>query len=237
MATPICLCQVVLPDINGLPKDEIVNTFAFGAAVTNPIGPLTNFYIVQGASSANALSWWIGNSRSRVANACQIRLYQLTDHLHGEPHGSPLQVASFTLPAPRTPSNVPSQVAVSVFAVAGANPGVPGVAETVKSTEAAIDQGAPPTHGATSRPAARNRAHIQFGPLVAEAADPTGHVTSALVTDLAGACQDLLAAMPQWSVWSRMDGLLKPVTRGWVDRSFGTVRRRKEPSTGRLAWP
>lgn len=37
-------------------------------------------------------------------------------------------------------------------------------------------------------------------------------------------------------VYSRVDGLIRPITSGWVDNEFDTQRRRQRDATARTEW-
>jgi hypothetical protein len=236
----VTLVEAILADVGGLPKDEVVNTFVFDKAevAADLTLAIDGFYRTLGAGGNFFLAHWLGNSRLRGPGGLTIKCYDITAHLDGSPHGGPFNTTAFAaLPASASATNLPSQCAVSVYGVAAPPTSLVGVSATVPSTEAAIDQGAPATHAIVTRPMARRRAHIQFGPLIAEGVDATGHVSSNLVSDLKFAAAQLLSSFPSWAVWSRRDAAVHRIVSGWVDRTVHTVRRRTEPSTGRLFFP
>lgn len=237
MPVPATLAVVILPDVDGLPKDEVINTFVFGAGADDIVTHLKAFYNDTAAGATNPLAYYISSSRNRATDVCKIEEYDITGHLDGSPHGGPYAIESFTLGGPASAICLPSQNAVSAFAVAAPAVGL-GSSETVPSDERARDEGAPASYTAISRPQARRRSHIQFGPLVANVStESTGHVSNLLRNDLGRALNALFVAATFWSVWSRRDAALYPITHGWVDSSVHTVRRRTEPTIGRTLWP
>jgi hypothetical protein len=77
------------------------------------------------------------------------------------------------------------------------------------------------------------RGRIYFGPLDTTVVDSDGRPSSAFVTKLAGAGGALIDSIANdvsstmlWVVYSPTTSALVPVTNGWVDNSFDTVRRR-----------
>lgn len=114
------LAVVEMPMRSGLPKDKVVNTFAIGeqASVRGTDVPalktaLKRVYTTATAGSGGQpLGGWLGPQLSRVANACQIKLYDLNGHLDGSPHGSPFDIDSFTLAASLGNDPMPEEVAL-----------------------------------------------------------------------------------------------------------------------------
>src|SRR3954452_14530677 len=115
------LAVVELPSRSGLPRDKVVNTFAFAEDVsvrgTNAqdahyITALTNLYTQPSSLGALKIGELLSIGLSRTAGAVAIKLYDITGHLDGSPHGSPRTIGSFTLPtANATGVAVPEEVA------------------------------------------------------------------------------------------------------------------------------
>lgn len=84
----------------------------------------------------------------------------------------------------------------------------------------------------------RGRLYIPFPVLMAQdGVAPAGRPTStarASVGALAPIFQDLGGPDVDWSVYSKKDGVARPVTNWWVDDEFDTVRSRGQRATMRL---
>lgn len=237
MTTSPLLVRATIPDVSGIAADAATAQFVFASA--GPVAcevAVIGFYTTMNTSQA--MGGYFGQSRSRVANACTVQTYELDGFLHGEPHGSPISVQQFTLPA-GAPTEAPDQCAV-VLAYHGILSALPehGAFATRPSDEKAIDEGAPATHSAKTRPRAELRGRQFFGPLSMQAIDTTsGDVTSTFVTDAKQALIRLAADAVAWAVWSRVGGLVTPIIGGWIDQELGVVRRRTDKTRTKLAWP
>src|SRR3954452_15961247 len=102
------LAVVELPSRSGQPRDKVVNTYAIAEDATVRgtssqdamyVAALTTLYTAASPLGALKLGELLGLSLSRAANAASIKLYDITGHLDGSPHGSPRTMANFTLPA------------------------------------------------------------------------------------------------------------------------------------------
>lgn len=84
---------------------------------------------------------------------------------------------------------------------------------------------------ASGFPQARRRGRVFIGPLLLNTSS-VGRPTTTIVTALAGAGDalktsvDAITGDVAWAVWSQVDQAAVPVTDGWVDNAFDTVRRR-----------
>jgi hypothetical protein len=92
--------------------------------------------------------------------------------------------------------------------------------------------------------AARRRGRVYIGPLSDNAREGGGdpQVASAARIALAQDADDLLTASNasadwSWGVYSRTDGILRPVVAGWVDDAFDVQRRRGLEPTTRSTYP
>lgn len=115
------LAVVELPLRSGLAKDKVVNTWAIAEA--NGHAGLEDDYATAIAdiyrlNDAVVLGATLGSTMSpgldRSANACSVKLYDITNHLDGSPHGSPYHVMSFTLPATAAVDPMPEECAICV---------------------------------------------------------------------------------------------------------------------------
>jgi hypothetical protein len=123
-----------------------------------------------------------------------------------------------------------------------------GATASLPSSDQAIDEGAPASHTGVTRPKARDRGRIYFGPVTSGAVTvtsgtPGGTVDSAFKVNLIAAFKDLAAAVsaatPSSSlvVWSRRAAGVKPVAFLYVDEGSTYQRRREDDTLNRVhAW-
>lgn len=228
MTTPV-LATVRLASLTGNPADDADNDFAFevttlnSATADNLATALASFYntvqVIPGTdySVANFLSSVI----SRAANAATIDFYDLTGHLNGSAHASPVFTRNFTVGAiaAGSPIDLPAEVAVCL------------------SFHADLT-GIPEKSGAT-RPAARRKGRVFIGPLNNFSQTGVPVVVGAPIRDaLAAAAITLSDAVgASQRVWSRTGAALYgPIVGGWIDNAFDTQRRRGEAYTARTLW-
>lgn len=219
------LASVVFSHRSGLVEDQVVNNFAFITAGTPATSGelsdistvLESFYNDVHGAMTNSLATYLAPSISR-SELPQIRHFQLDGHLDGTAHGSPVRTDVLTsLDATGLSTGLPAEVAccLSFHASYGGDPEFSG----------------------TSRPRARDRGRIYFGPLISSLANTdgtTGRVKPAasLIGDLVLAGQFLRDdADTRWCVWSRAAARLVDVTTVWVDDAWDTQRRRGEKAT------
>jgi hypothetical protein len=225
------LCEVTLPHVDGITRDEVVNTFPFITTadppstlnMTDAADAIEAFYNTI-PSGLNAVAGWLNASRSRASNACSIRYYDIIGHLDGSPHGSPLATSLFTLGAQASGGGaLPAEVAC------------------VLTSQAAYGSDVEFAPGA--RPRARDRGRLYLGPLTSAAVhlDSTtqrASVNTQLIASwqAAGAALKALASSVGWSVWSRRNAILKLIIQGWVDDAFDTHRKRGEDPLFKFNW-
>lgn len=220
------LAEVVLPHKSGIPSDNVVNTFAFTTpsvgivdtevdAVTDS---LVTFYSTAPAGG-DSIASMIGNQISRTA-LVNINVYDLTGHLDGSPHGSPILIQSFALPAH-----------------VGAGPDLPAEIAVCLSFRAEYATDVEFAPGA--RPRARDRGRIYLGPLGTGMLTQDGTTGRVFVNatqriSMRDKMRELRdAAGHAWSVWSRKNAILEPVSAVWVDDAFDIQRRRGEKAVAR----
>lgn len=213
---------------SGLPKDAVQNSFAFTTGQVPPSGAeldeignrLDNFYNANGSLGAPIVNWF-ADSVSRVANAHSISYYDLTGHLDGTPHGSPIRTTPLTIVGAGGQGSLPDEVAVcmSVHSAFGTD------REAVGAT----------------RPKARDRGRIYIGPLATNAISAPAPNNEAVVTpNLVQTIKDAHVALntsqvlATWVLWSRKAAALKPIVGGFVDNAFDTQRRRGNAATSRM---
>lgn len=215
--------QVVLQHTTNIPRDVSVNTFAFhwpnetppdwegghGAILTAPV---RRFY--NNPEGGNSISDVLSGRISRVTNACKFNVYEAMTS-----NAEPVWSTNWTLGPPVAGQNaLPYEVAV-----------------------AASFQGAP----TVSMPQRRRRGRVFLGPLNGAALQMTSdscEVMGQFRTTIANACETLLDETNNetnpfiWCVWSRVAGLLVPITNGWVNNEPDTQRRRQDRPTSRTTW-
>jgi hypothetical protein len=223
-----CLATVTFESVTGLPKDRVVNDFAFAWLGLTPTGEteyealaavLETFY--NGANISNDLATYMSAEIDRGADRAKVQLYSLDGHLSGTPHGSPVFSSTFTLDASDASASYPAEVS-AVLTLRGQG-----------WDTALVESGA-------TRPRQRRTGRVYIGPLKIN----TGTIASGVVrltdtfrADLedAGASMGVNAITNdwEWSVWSRKDALFYPVVLVQTDDAFDTQRRRGPAPTNR----
>jgi hypothetical protein len=258
MALQVVHARVVLPDGNTF-EDTASIGFTFEAVSATAIAPadvqtvISNYFNLRVGAMVDPLASYMSPEISRAANGCSIEIYDVTDHLDGTPSGSPLSIQTFTMAASGSSSPLPAQLAAVIAYRAAYGADLErGTTETVKSTDSAIDQGAPATHTGISRPRASDRGRIYLGPLnlttlkalVAPAAGTAGvlsdqFMSDALIwaTDNLGTHAGIAGGAFSNVVWSRARAAVKLI--GWiaVDAAVGVIRKRADTVINRvLTW-
>lgn len=206
---------------SGTPEDRYISTFHF--RVTDPgqsLGTvsddiaehLRSFYMDANGGDANQarpLTTYLSDTAIDFAAGLEVRVYDLREQ-------EPRTVVPITVPVTGNvaTSGLPNEVAVCLS-----------------------------YYGSRNIP--RHRGRIYLGPLNANAmqtheagGDMGPH--AGLVWGLRAAAGRLRAAASPalpWSVYSRVNNQLDPITAGWVDNSFDTQRRRGIKPSSRQTWP
>jgi hypothetical protein len=233
---PDALATVTLEPTNGIAKDRIVNTFA----MSTPEGALSGF--VDGISnclqsfyndvqaSGSTVASFLSAGLSRAVLATITRVYDITGHLDGSPHGSPVGLKAWQLGAVvGSTGALPEEVAVVLTTRGAAWAAAPVEAADAGDPGAAVD-----------RPRQRRSGRVFIGPLhhgavaaVANIARPSAGLQSTLLDAAEGLRDDLDALGIDWAVWSRVDAALNSITDVQVDDAFDTQRRRGAAPVGR----
>lgn len=228
MPGPPILAQVRLKSMSGFPRDDVINDFVFNRADDFSAGEadavqadLEDFYNLNFPATGNPIAFYIGGQMSRATNAAEVNYYDLTGHLNGSPHGSPVETRNFTLGAQGGGSNLPEELA-AVLSIHGDLTDVP---ERLGDT----------------RPAARRRGRIFIGPLKTIAFGTAAglervRILQAVMDSMVQAADHLQNQQPSWSVWSRAAAALYEVTGGFVDDAPDTQRRRGQIAGTRTLW-
>lgn len=230
------LVTISIAATSGLAEDTVVNQFPFitdgsvGSAAPDLFDALNSFYNdVDGAANniAQFLSPHLGGTSPA---ACTARLYDITGHEDGSPHGSPVSQTTFGLAAREDPSTaLPEEVALVLTTRA-----VNWAAQPIEAPDGS-DAGS-----AIDRPRQRYTGRIFLGPFNDSAlseVDGKSRPILALRTTIlnkAEALHDEIAAAGHfWCVWSRSDEALRSITDVQVDDSWDTQRRRGVSPTAR----
>lgn len=222
----------------GLGEDVFVNTFAVstvGAAsnadLTAVAGKIIDFYTVTAPDALSPLN----DLFSPVISAGpyhRIRAYDVSAHLDGSPHGSPvLEIGGVDIPAPAAANpGLPSEVSVAI------------TLETASRADAQVEVPDGPDAGSeVDRPKQRHTGRIYLPPLSTLALSVVDGVVRphAQVRDtgrlamlqLARQIDSLAGALPSLAVWSRKDATMRSVAFVSVDNAFDVQRRRGEEAT------
>lgn len=220
------LAVVRMTASSGLLEDEIVNTFAFRQSIppdeddfhemTQLIDDFYNTVPAGYSRPAHFISEMVSRSATHHIDYYKIQTGGL---------GSPIWTDDWLGPASPGSANLnlPSEVA----AVLSFHGDLSGVLEEAGAT----------------RPKARRRGRIYFGPLTTDAIDTTQDSPllrdSLLLPLRSNAVQlidDSLTQSHVWCVWSRANAELYPVVGGWTDNAPDTQRRRGKASLSRVTF-
>jgi hypothetical protein len=180
-------------------------------------------YSTLPAGATHTAAYYIGPVMSATANAHLIQAYDITTHLDGSPHGSPVVVSTFGLTGTRSAAALPEGVCAAI---------------TLQAPYGSDVEFAPGT-----RPRARDRGRIYFGPLSASGVT-TDASQRVIITAAAGA--DLLKWIKSintlttpggttWvlGVWSRKNAGIKVLQEAYIDDRPDYQRRRTDQSSAR----
>lgn len=221
------LTVVTIGKVSGIPEDNVQNSFAFhvsggpgSAEGDNITERLAHFYNDPGSTGTNPIRDYLARSIDADVQAVKLQHYNITGHLEGDPHGAPYYETSFAL-TNTAETALPDEIAC--------------VLSFNSSYGSDVEFGA----GGT-RPRARDRGRIYIGPLATNTlttASTTHEVMfeEDFLTDVVAAASDLKGDLEiVWSVWSRVDAVLKPVVHIWADNAVDVQRRRGTKATARF---
>jgi hypothetical protein len=243
------LATVKVPGFDGMPKDSAVNNWVIGwtsgstglaLSLCAPLQvALTTFYSAIHVDLSPHHDW---------AHS-QLEVYDITGHLDGSPHGSPIYVGVVASSAPPDNLGLPNGccICLSYHCDYGTDFESAGVDSAIPTQDWAQDQGAPATHAGRARPRSRDRGRLYIGPLDQGTVDNTTgltgqarpggttldrirHAAYAFLVDTT-----ISALTGYWGVWSRRNASVKPITGGNVANSFTYQRGREIAPTSRLA--
>ena len=211
-------------------SDPSSSSFVFATTGTvNPssLGPLIahvqKFWTTAGTGGTNAVQHYLSPVVDPSVNHATTEIYNITAHLDGSAHGSPITMTDFTI-TPSAFNSLPE-----------------GVAATVSFR---ADYGTDVEFGPGTRPRSRDRNRVYIGPLanVSTENDPTSfrcRFKAQFITDCLAALFDLSSSVTddtgnEWvlQVWSRKNAATKLPTTGWMDDRPDYQRRRSDPNPG-----
>lgn len=230
--------NVIFHSTSGLPEDQVVNTWHFyksaGGALASDgnaiAGALASAYTrdPDAAGADVGVDKWLSGTISRVTRPT-VKVYEV-DEVTGL-SGSPISEDTFAgLAAPLTdPNNAPREIAICL----SYHSDLEGVAESIPA--------GPVGPAGDDRPASRYRGRIYVGPFILDAVDvATGRPKATVMESIREMGLYMLTAPAiaslniGWSVYSRVNVGVSPVTGGWVDNEFDTQRRRGLERTTRV---
>lgn len=205
--------QVVLPGKSALPEDRFITTWAFQSAGQTATEAdetdVANQLIEFFNIPASPSTRTVAGLISAAVNrdGCEVRTYRMAD---APPR--PVTITPFTLGPPEQQTTLPEEVAVTLSFFSLRN--VP-----------------------------RQRGRVFIGPLhggvISNDAESRSVVDTADRNAIRNAAIRLATTAPleaDWCVLSKVNGVLYPITNGWVDNAFDTQRRRGQKATVRDVW-
>lgn len=211
----VALAQAVLTSVSGLPEDNCINTFhveydgALGPTDAQTIATaVQNFYNVA-QTDGNKVCHFISDAISRVADACRVKVYDLSDP---EPR-APVLEDPWTLGAEALTNQLPHEVAIAL------------------SYRGAVESGA-------NMARRRGRIYIgPLTTAAAQSTIAQCRPATIVATTLLDAADDLqselVADTKAWVVYSRIDDEPHIIEHCWVDDAFDIQRRRGVAPTSR----
>lgn len=213
------LATCTLQNDSGFFRDAIVNTFHFqrnGGTGQAPKADkdwvserVMSFYNDVHGAGANQIRWYLSSTLNNGTDASFVKVYDMSD------------------PHPRQPEVYPFTLGAS----AGSDNGLPFEAALCISYSTAF------LH------TRRGRGRIYIGPLHSNTVlleAPNVGVNAQAITALKNGARYLMdegdagvAPSSNWSIYSRADNQLRPVTLAYVDNEFDTQRRRQHRATQR----
>lgn len=234
----VYLLKVTFPNVSGIVADESVNDFVFNAPSTPEAAGVAVMAFYNAAhGGADPLAGNLGAELSRAASVASIDTYDITSHLDGSPHGSPLFTTMFTLGAAGVSTSLPAQVAMGLSYNADFGTTLEhGPTATRPSDHAAIREGAPATHTVKTRPKASLRGRLYLGPCISQVIDSEGNLSTPAKNTLNKSAKFLRDAALGWAVWSRVNHDVHNVVGGWVNDELTIQRRRRLHAPTKSSW-
>jgi hypothetical protein len=187
---------------------------------------LQHFYITLNSGQTTSMTAYLAKSVDSTRGLAW-QAYDITAHLSGTPHGSPINSGNYTITSAGA-STVPIPEGVAACISYRGNYGTD--VEFVRD---------PSTHKVTARPRSRHRGRIYFGPLSANALiqDSTtfrAQILSTFLTDAqlalqsAGTITDSGSNKWHLSHWSKKNASTEDIVQQWIDTRPDYQRRRAD---------
>lgn len=230
MPTTSILVRATFSSISPL-VDNVSMDLAYYASVGIPaLADITSLISQVGASFAltpsgalHTAAYYIGPVMSGAANASTIQAYDISAHLDGSRHGSPVAVSSFSLSGTRSAAALPEGICAVITLQA--------------------PYGTDVEFGPGTRPRARDRGRIYFGPLAGQAISADGSNRSIIIAQAGTDLKLWLKSINQlttaggitWTlgVWSRKNALIKQLSACYIDDRPDYQRRRADQGAAR----
>ena len=231
------LSTVTLDHLSGFADDAAQNTFAWSRLVgdgglndfNNVVINLSTFYNIANING-KSVSQYLSPSLSRLPQGVKVDTYSISGKLGGAPHGPPVNTQFINLSPTLEGGSLPSEVALvltlntlgmEAFSV-----------ETPDGPDAGVER---------DRPRSRRRGRLYIGPFSSNTNAPDDDSRARPIPDLgttlrqtAKRLHDMMASDGlQWSVWSRKDAALRPISGCATDNAWDTQRRRGVAPTSR----
>jgi hypothetical protein len=233
MPRPLSLLHVVtLNHVSGLEadavKNEFVTTHGVGGVITTALTPWI-MALYNDPVPATPLARYIADSIDRGADRSMIETYDITGHLDGSDHGSPIAMETWTLGASEPGQDqLPSQAA-AVFTFYGEG-----------RATAPVELPGPPIQ----HPKARRTGKIFAGPLNELAVGNVGgerRFNGDFRARMAARCEYVRNGIEtvgdsEWHVWSRMNENTYRIVGGHVDDRIDTHRSRAVKKSAQSTW-
>lgn len=244
--TTTALMRVRMHNKDGLALDDSVNDWVVDSSV-HPIADAVAVVPPIIGGFYQTLSQYWGRGVTRTAPSYHIDVYDLTGHLDGSPHGSPVGTfadpTGFTIDAGvAIPAEAAACISYTATGYTAAFEHGPEV--SIQTRDSADDVGAPVTHLGKSRPRAHLRGRVFLGPLTSAVLGldtfqnallaPT-YITAVLAAETSMRSALSAVAWPL-QVWSRVDGAVHAVEGGWMDNRIDVQRRRRIKATARTVF-
>lgn len=210
---PIIKCQVRLPYFTNLPKDVATNTLYYNVPGSPPASAALDDVAAMIEGFYTTIDDFLASVILRSADACSIRMYDLSDP---EPR-QPIRIETFTLGPPLAAGNMPLECAAVLSYYSAFSSGVPNARR-------------------------RGRIYIgplYANALTAGSSSVFPSLSTGVVNGIVAAVGTLSSITTngaEWTQYSPTADLGFPVLGGWMDTEFDTQRRREANPAARVTF-
>lgn len=202
------LAQVSFERDSGLPEDRVVNTFHMTGADAAAAGEDIKAALARFYDTASTANKISDFMSAELAGGALVKIYDMADA------------------SPRVP------VYAGTFSVDVSSTALPAEVAVCLSYRAPLASGVDP---------ARRRGRIFIGPLSTGAASgnparPAATMIACMAASAVRLADELNTAAFTWVVYSAAAAASVPITDGWIDNAFDTMRKRGEVATARTEW-